>query len=524
MRDLKVFEKKIKKAMGKRETAVVDSLMSQKPEYSLDHLVKERYPSFIDAVRDLDDALSMIFLFATLPTDDKIQNAHVKECQRLSSEFQNYVMISNSLRKTFLSIKGIYYQAEIKGQMVTWITPYAFSQDVPTDVDFRVMSTFLEFYETLLGFVNFKLYSDLNLIYPPKLDVTLDENAAGMNAYIMESTKETEIIEQLEKKDNGNAAKSKSAKDPAMKERLKSLQNKISQMDSEEATAADEDMESNEDDETTADMEKDIPVPIVPAVSSDEVVPSLDSWLSKAKEAEASKTLFSTCFFFLNREVPRYSLEFVIRAFGGQVGWDETLGAGSPFTINDPCITHHILDRPAIPEDLSSLVASREFLQPQWVYDSVNSGKLLKIASYRPGSTLPAHLSPFVTYQEGDYVPMDDESDGASSLGEDEATLMEEDAEELAHNKELEAEAAGVPSTTFEEEDKPATKNMQKAKGPKKSKKAPTEEEQTRELAKIMMSKKDKHLYNQIQFGKKKKAEAVENLRLKKKAKLQKQK
>ena len=42
MRDLKTFEKKVKKAMGKREKAVVDSLMEQKPDYSLDHLVKER--------------------------------------------------------------------------------------------------------------------------------------------------------------------------------------------------------------------------------------------------------------------------------------------------------------------------------------------------------------------------------------------------------------------------------------------------------------------------------------------------
>lgn len=34
--------------------------------------------------------------------------------------------------QVFLSIKGIYYQAEVLGQPVTWITPYAFAHDVST--------------------------------------------------------------------------------------------------------------------------------------------------------------------------------------------------------------------------------------------------------------------------------------------------------------------------------------------------------------------------------------------------------
>ena len=50
------------------------------------------------------------------------------------------------------------------------------------------MLTFLEFYQTLLGFVNFKLYSDINLVYPPKLDTSKDEGAAGLGALIIETT------------------------------------------------------------------------------------------------------------------------------------------------------------------------------------------------------------------------------------------------------------------------------------------------------------------------------------------------
>lgn len=43
----------------------------------------------------------------------------------------------------------------------------------PTDVDFRVMLTFVEFYTTMIGFVNFKLYNMLNLHYPPKVSSSL---------------------------------------------------------------------------------------------------------------------------------------------------------------------------------------------------------------------------------------------------------------------------------------------------------------------------------------------------------------
>ena len=81
----------------------------------------------------------------------------------------HYVIAAKALRKVFVSIKGIYYQADIHGQTVTWIVPHALPSHQPADVDFKVMLTFTEFYVTMLGFVNFNFYSQLNLLYPPKV-------------------------------------------------------------------------------------------------------------------------------------------------------------------------------------------------------------------------------------------------------------------------------------------------------------------------------------------------------------------
>ena len=116
-------------------------------------------------------------------------------------------MHTHSLRKVFFSIKGVYYQAEVMDQTITWLIPYSFTQSVsastssapivgfitdfaakvPPDVDLRVMLTFLELYQTLLGFVHFKLYTDASLVYPPPLDAKKDDGAAGVGAFSLQT-------------------------------------------------------------------------------------------------------------------------------------------------------------------------------------------------------------------------------------------------------------------------------------------------------------------------------------------------
>lgn len=100
------------------------------------------------------------------------------------------------LKKVFLSIKGIYYQAEVMGQPVTWITPYQFTQQLPLDVDYKVMLTFLEFYDVLMKFVNFKLYQNINLNYPP--DLHLDVESSQYHSYKAFLLKNTQSQEELD--------------------------------------------------------------------------------------------------------------------------------------------------------------------------------------------------------------------------------------------------------------------------------------------------------------------------------------
>jgi pescadillo len=69
LREEQIYKRKMNKAIHKNEIKKIESLRDNRPIFNLDHLVKERYPSFEDALKDLDDALSMIALFSTLSSE-----------------------------------------------------------------------------------------------------------------------------------------------------------------------------------------------------------------------------------------------------------------------------------------------------------------------------------------------------------------------------------------------------------------------------------------------------------------------
>jgi len=353
-RELKVFMRKLKRALGRDEISDAERIESNKPIYTLDHIVKERYPTFQDALRDLDDALSMVFLFSTLPQTDKIKMDTVALCKRLCVEFQHYIITSNSLKKVFISIKGIYYQAEIQGQNVAWVVPHQFSQVLPEDVDFRIMLTFIEFYTTMLGFMNFQLYHTLNLHYPPQLLNVAHSKEKG-ESFCLDADFDNEIL-------------------AALTSNLKS-----SLVEPAEVTDYDE-------------------FPADPGSKEEEMQKKVQETERKTEEL---KSLFKDLRFYISREVPREASVFIIRCFGGEVSWDPTVGIGSTYDVSDETITHQIIDRPIIPQH----ILSRTYIQPQWLFDCVNAQCLLPIDEYVPGAVLPPHLSPFVEEKSDDYIP-----------------------------------------------------------------------------------------------------------------------
>ncbi|KAG2373843.1 hypothetical protein C9374_011728 [Naegleria lovaniensis] len=177
LREYKTYLRRVAKAKGRGDVEHLERLKELEPEFTYDHLVKERYPSFQAALNDLNDCLCILFMYTQLPAGlGKVTAEMTENAKRLCDEFCSYVCQTKSLRKVFLSFKGIYYQANIQGVDITWIVPYDFPQVIPENIDFNIFRSFIQFYLTLLTFVNYKLYNDANIEYPPKYTAKSDKS------------------------------------------------------------------------------------------------------------------------------------------------------------------------------------------------------------------------------------------------------------------------------------------------------------------------------------------------------------
>jgi pescadillo len=486
----------------------------------LHHLVRERYPRFIDALSDLDDALTLTYLFAALPSEKNIKPKVINSAKSLAAAWGAYCATSGCITKSFISVKGVYLEATIKGTPIRWIVPHSFTQFMPDDVDYRVMSTFFEFYETLLHFVMFKLYNDIGVRYPLPL-VDGDAEVKGSTSYIlgghlrsltnaMKSSSGGEISKVIsETVDRDVDTENPTKKSKAQKKKEKNL---IKTMGA-ALKSIEEDSDDGDDDDDDDDV--DISGPLKAALdtmANDEVrsgTPADGSDLDD--EALKRRRLFQGLVFFLSREVPRGYLELVCLAYGGKIGWE---GPNSPISVNDPSITHHIVDRPKLPSSFDSLPKSREFIQPQWILDSSNFMFLLPVAKYGVGATLPPHLSPWVDNEEEGYKPAYAEEIERLKNGE-----SIEDIDEMPNNPvitEDQSESSGdekgdeEEESSSEEDDEEEDAEAKKAKAEKKRKR---EEDEAHALAKSMMSKKAAHLYGRMQHGIAKKKASVDELK-----------
>ncbi|CAJ2664823.1 unnamed protein product [Trifolium pratense] len=332
------FIKSLPKVAGKKNRERANNLREKTPKPDIDKFIRERYPRFVDALGELNNCLTMVHLFAALPAlkSKKIDVKLVQKCRRLAHEWQAFVSRTHKLRKTFVSVKGVYYQAEVEGQKITWVAPHLLQSD---DVDIPTVLNFLQLYVSLLGFVNFNLYRSINLEYPPILNPRLEALAADIYALYADEFRPSGPISEASKLAESEQVESKKK-------------------------GADAESEKSEEDQDTREC----------------------------------KNLFKNLKFFLSSVIQRESLLFVIPAFGGTVSWE---GKGAPFNESDQSITHQIVDTDAEGHTFHT----REYVQPQWIFDSVNARIVLPMENYIVGRIPPPHLSPFVNNDEEGSIP-----------------------------------------------------------------------------------------------------------------------
>lgn len=366
------------------------------------------------------------------------------------------------------------------------------------------MLTFFEFYETLLGFVMFKLYGELGIRYPLQTvatttggeenvvsNVTLHPTLGGKATSVLAANLSA-LQMALHQASQGNSAVNaikdamqqnvggddETGEDGKEKKTVKELkaekkrQKELMQSVDEALKGVNQDEEDDDDirgDEYIDDDEDEDQVPIaaplreaLEAISDGTTGNEYDNGnfanIITSQDAKKRHQLFHNLTFFLSREVPRGYLELIILSFGGQVGWE---GQDSPIAMDDASITHHVVDRPALLASYEKLPKSREYIQPQWILDSANFNFVLPITKYGVGKELPPHLSPWVEDKEEGYVPKYREEvealkngevleDADSSAVEVEKGVVDSEGDESSEEEEIPSHIIGTEKDTKE--------------------------------------------------------------------------
>lgn len=434
-RAMKIYRKKLHAAVVKRDKTKVKNIKARKPELDIAHVVKERYPRFDDALKDLDDPLTSLALLAHFPSHRlfKINPERIELSKLLLGMFKALVVKSRRLSKVFLATRGIYYQVELKGNKINWVEPYPFAQKLPFDVDYKVILSFSEFYSVLLKFVLFRLYKENGLVFPAEVraqteaDTVLTTDGAGFLNFVTEADGQAEDV----------------ATDLLESEELRRIQTQGGQ----------------------------------------------------------NKRLFEGLVFFLSREVNKDIFEFCVKSFGGKVLYHADNFDSELYASGD--ITHVVTDRPSV-----ETTRNREFVQPQWICDSLNNSVLLPVLDYAPGKSLPAHLSPFVDDEKEGYVP-ERRKEILKVKGEYEEAGVS-DLEDEDDEEQVDAQADktyGVEKGAFDYDKEESKKQV----ADKKAKK------EMQSLAEMRLTKKKKRLLDKIKNSDASKKERIMELIKKKK-------
>ena len=516
IRKYKTYRKQLRKYKNRHDTAKANGLRKTKPEFKFDHMVKERYPSFMDALKDLDDGLSMIFLFASLPQNKWLRHWVVDHCVKLANEWTSYIIRSRSLKKTFCSIKGIYFQASIMGTTCTWMVPYPYSPNVPENVDMKVMMTFLEFHLKHLEFVMYRLYAQLGLSYPPVFNAALASNGATVTAYQFKEInavgKQQPQSSKVDDEDDEDdlARLNDDEAEIGTETEAKNIEAQV-QVISDTLHEMGMDVDQFEDPGNEVEAQNEL---LDRGGDEFRELAALEGEADPVANMDPLPTLFRGLVFFVGRENLRDALYTALASCGATVGWD---GVDSPFDATSDSITHMVCDRPVVADPRVDC----EYVQPQWVFDSVNYAVLLPVEEYYPGRSLPPHLSPFVDDEAAGYVPerkkeilrFIEESKGnmmAPELGDkrelDEGIMDHVDAEEI-YQEGLQVETGKLRKGDGNAEDRAKVRRREREE------EAVRQTQEEKDLVAGTMTRKKRRLYERIQNTKQKKEVRANKLR-----------
>ena len=430
LREQQAFLKRKKHKAHRQE-----QFAAKPPEAPWDQTLRARFPSFADAVHELDDALTTIALFAQMSGDSIIPSERILHCRRVLTEFHYYVSRNRLVSKAFISVRGFYFQANIEGQDVTWLVPHPFPVPKDEDVDYKVLLAFLDLYEHLLEFVNAHLFIRLGLKYPPEYDSDKWDDGYYIDAIIDHSPKD-------EDESNSLPALPTTSEEPSAATAL--LQELLSS--------------GNYASTEQANQENDIP-------------------------SVTDQGLFSNFKFTISHELHPDIISFVIHCLGGAVEWNDDENP-------DPTITHTITDR-SFSEGNQTRFLNRTYVQPQWIFDCLNKKTVLDATLYTVGVPLPPHLSPFEKEYIQDEEPGNDEREVEIGANESDEEINEETrrlAEEQAYIK-------GIKEELNEEgEEQEETISPQEIK----AKKLAEKKEEAERLAAGQLSHRKTQLYKKL--------------------------